>query len=256
MARPDQSQILRRLPIVVGALGGTLLFLNRVTTPVVSASQSRSDALGVILSALLILAGLLWQQIQPKTPEAVTLVGTEGFELAKDLDTRVKTELAWASHLLLTNTATRSVLVYYNSQMLLRRGVLGSQKALEPGMIVQRVLDKQKPIYLVNLALYPGRVEFDYLPENTQGLICQPLGSKGVLILGANAPRSYTQQDEAWIAGIADKLADSLAYEDDVSGSQLKSQIEKGQIKEGQIKEGQIKEGQIKDATLTGSTEA
>ena len=50
----------------------------------------------------------------------------------------------------------------------------------------------------------------DYLPENTQGIICQPIGEKGVLILGANAPRSYTKQDEKWIEGIADKLAESL----------------------------------------------
>lgn len=210
MARPDQNEVLRRLPIVVGAIGGTLLFLNRVTTPALSASQSRADALGVILSALLILTGLLWQRIQPKLPESVVLQGQEGFELNEDLPEQIQTELAWASHLLLTNTATRSVLVYYREKVLLRRGVLGAGELRSPGTIVQRTMDKQKPIYLVNLALYPGRVEFDYLPENTQGVICQPLGHSGVLILGANAPRSYTQQDEAWIAGIADKLADSL----------------------------------------------
>lgn len=73
------------------------------------------------------------------------------------------------------------------------------------------MIDKQKPIYLVNLALYPGRIEFDYLPENTQGVICQPLGNYGVLILGANAPRSYTQQDENWVAGIGDKLTYTLS---------------------------------------------
>ncbi|MFM9157965.1 MAG: cofactor assembly of complex C subunit B, partial [Dolichospermum sp.] len=44
----------------------------------------------------------------------------------------------------------------------------------------------------------------------TQGVICQPIGKEGVLILGANAPRSYTKQDENWIAGIADKLAVTL----------------------------------------------
>ncbi|MEM8504494.1 MAG: cofactor assembly of complex C subunit B [Cyanobacteria bacterium P01_D01_bin.1] len=211
MARPDQNQVLRRLPIVVGALGGTLLFLNRVTTPELSAAQSRADALGVILSALLILTGLLWQRIQPKLPESVELTGELGFELADDLTASVRTELAWASHLLLTNTATRSVLVYYNAQVLLRRGVLGPKSTVTPGTIVKRTLEKGKPVYLVNLALYPGRIEFDYLPENTQGLICQPLGNKGVLVLGANAPRSYTQQDEAWITGIAEKLADSLS---------------------------------------------
>jgi hypothetical protein len=63
---------------------------------------------------------------------------------------------------------------------------------------------------LVDLKVYPGRIEFDYLPENTQGVICQPLGSYGVMVLGANAPRSYTKQDESWIEGISEKLADTL----------------------------------------------
>jgi hypothetical protein len=58
--------------------------------------------------------------------------------------------------------------------------------------------------------LYPGRVEFNYLPENTQGVICQPIGDRGVMILGANAPRSYTAQDETWVTGLADKLAITL----------------------------------------------
>ena len=214
MVRPDQNQVLRRLPIIVGALGGMLLFINRITAADVSGAQSRTDALGVILSALLVLVGLLWQRIQPKSPEVVALVGEEGFDLAEDLPDTLKTELAWASHMLLTNTATRSIVIYYEGRVLLRRGVLGRRAELSPGLIVQRVLDKQKPVYLVNLSIYPGRVEFDYLPENTQGVICQPLGSDesaGILILGANAPRSYTQQDEAWIAGIAEKLSDSLS---------------------------------------------
>jgi hypothetical protein len=210
MAKPDQNQVLRQLPIVVGGIAGTLLMVNRLLTPSLTASQARSDALGVILSALLILTGLLWQRIQPKSPDAVDLIGEEGFELAPHLPELVQTELAWASHLLLTNTVTRSLLVWYDGQVLLRRGILGNNSIVQPGAIVQRVLSTQKPVYLVNLALYPGRVEFDYLPENTQGVICQPIGDRGVLILGANAPRSYTQQDENWVAGIADKLENTL----------------------------------------------
>lgn len=211
MAKPDPNQVLRQLPIVVGALAGTLLMVNRLLTPDLTSSQSRSDALGVIMSALLILTGLLWQRIQPKPPDAVSLVGAEGFELAEDLPTAIQTELAWASHLLLTNTVTRSIVIWYGGRVLLRRGVLGQNANMQPGAIVQRVLDTQKPVYLVKLALYPGRIEFDYLPENTQGVICQPIGSSGAMILGANAPRSYTQQDETWIAGIADKLENSLS---------------------------------------------
>lgn len=211
MVNSDPNSVLRLMPIVVGVVAGSLLLANRLLNPEITDFQARSDALGVILSAVLILTGLLWQQVQPRSPEAVVLVGEEGFELEPSLPDTVKTELAWASHLLLTNTATRSVIVWYEGKVLLRRGILPEQRNIKPGAILQRVLEKQKPVYLVSLKLYPGRVEFDYLPENTQGVICQPIGDRGVLILAANAPRSYTRQDENWIAGIADKLENTLS---------------------------------------------
>jgi hypothetical protein len=210
MAKPDQNYVLRQLPLVVGGVAGVLLLTNRLFTSQLTESQARSDALGVILSAVLILTGLLWQQVQSRSPETVDLIGEEGLELAPELPEEVKTELAWASHLLLTNTVTRSLVVFYQGKVLLRRGVLGVNPDVKPGAILNRVLEKQKPVYLVDLKLYPGRIEFDYLPENTQGLICQPIGDQGVLILGANAPRSYTKQDENWIEGIADKLFNTL----------------------------------------------
>lgn len=220
MAKSDQNRVLRLLPLVVGSIAGVLLMTNRVLTPELTSSQARSDALGVILSALLILTGLLWQQVQPRSPDTVELKGEQGFELAPDLPEPVRTELAWASHLLLTNTVTRSLVVWYKGKVLLRRGVLGKNSQVTPGTIVQRAMAKQKPVYLVNLKLYPGQIEFDYLPENTQGIICQPIGNQGVLVLGANAPRSYTQQDETWIAGIADKLEVTLScYLDDVASA-------------------------------------
>lgn len=211
MKTSDPNRILRLLPLIVGGLGGTLLLINRITTTSLSSSQARSDAIGVFLSAILILVGLIWQRVQPRSPEAVTLIGEEGFELSPYLSDEAKTELAWASHLLLTNTATRSLIVYYQGQVLLRRGILGNNPEIKPGPILQRVLDKEKPVYLVNLKIYPGRVEFDYLPENTQAVICQPIGKEGALILAANAPRSYTKQDENWVEGIANKLSYTLA---------------------------------------------
>ncbi|NEQ40838.1 MAG: cofactor assembly of complex C subunit B [Okeania sp. SIO3I5] len=211
MTQSDPNKVLRRLPIIVGGLGGTLLMINRFFTPNLLASQARSDVVGVILSALLILTGLLWQQIQPRSPDTVKLIGELGFELLPELSEIAKNELAWASSLLLTNTVTKTVIIWYQGKILLRRGILPSESQIKPGAILKRVLDKQKPIYLVDLKVYPGRIEFNYLPENTQGVICQPLGNNGVMILGANAPRSYTKQDENWISGIADKLIDTLS---------------------------------------------
>jgi hypothetical protein len=204
------DRILRLLPIIVGSIGGTLLMVNRLLTPELTVSQVRGDVLGAILTAVLILTGLLWQRVQPKLPDSVILVGDEGFELLPTLPDPLKTEFAWASHLLLTNTVTRSIVIYYRGEILMRRGILGTSDRVTPGAIVGRVLDKQKPIYLVDVKVYPGKLEFDYLPPNTQGIICQPLGGEGVMILGANSPRSYTKQDEAWITGIADKLANAI----------------------------------------------
>jgi len=209
----DPNRILRRLPLVVGGLGAVLLLMNRLLTPELTNSQARGDVLGVILSAVLILTGLIWQQVQPRTPETVELIGEEGFFLAPDLPETVKIELAWATRLLLTNTVTRSLIVYYQGKVLLRRGILAAKSEVTPGIILNKVLETQKPIYLVALYVYPGKIEFDYLPENTQGVICQPIGNQGVLILAANAPRSYTKQDENWIGGIADKLAVTLETE-------------------------------------------
>ena len=214
MANSDRMLVLRQLPIAAGAIAGTALMVNSFFTPALTSSQSRSDVVGVIASAVLILIGLLWQQIQPRSPEAVDLIGSEAFDLLESLPDELKTELAWASHLLLTNTVTKSIVVMWDNQVLLRRGIMGDSASVNPGAIVNRVLEKQKPVYLVQLGLYPGRVEFDYLPENTQGLICQPMGPKGVMILGANVPRSYTKQDENWITGLADKLANSFDHHD------------------------------------------
>lgn len=210
MSKPDPNRVLRLMPLVVGGLGGTLLFINRLLTPELTSTQSRSDALGVIISAVLILSGLVWQQVQPRTPEAVELIGETVFDLVSDLPEAVGVELAWLSHSLLTNTVTQSVVVWYSGRTLLRRGIMGSQSQVLPGAILKRVLETGSPVYLVALQIYPGRFEFDYLPENAQGVICQPLGQQGAIILGANAPRSYTKQDEAWIEAIASKLTNTL----------------------------------------------
>jgi hypothetical protein len=196
--------------MAVGILGGLGLMLNRFLTPALTASQSRSDALAVIESAILILVTILWQEVQAKIPESVVLEGEAGFEIDPTLDESIKTELAWASHTLLTNSATKVIMIWDKGKVLLKRGIYPQDKDINLGAIAQRVLKTQKPVYLVKLSLYPGKIEFNYLPENTQGIIIQPLGDRGLMILGANAPRSYTKQDENWVEAIASKILFTL----------------------------------------------
>ncbi|MHC5716419.1 MAG: cofactor assembly of complex C subunit B, partial [Nostoc sp.] len=85
MTKPDPNRVLRRLPLVVGGLGSVLLLINRLLTVELTQSQARGDVVGVILSAVLILTGLIWQQVQPRSPDTVELIGEEGFVLAADL---------------------------------------------------------------------------------------------------------------------------------------------------------------------------
>ena len=211
MAQTVTNQWLKNFPLICGIVGGFFLMINRLATPTVLDSQARSDALGVILCAMLLLTSILLRQINPVPPNSVVLEGEEGFEFADDLPTQLQTELAWASHLILSNTVTQSIVVYYNQQTLLRRGIVGGEsKEVNVGNIVQRVMDNKKPVYLVDLKHYPGKIEFNYLPSNIQGLICLPLNNQGVMIAATNIPRSYIKLDEQWIKGISEKIALTL----------------------------------------------
>ncbi|MEL7083338.1 MAG: cofactor assembly of complex C subunit B [Cyanobacteria bacterium P01_A01_bin.3] len=208
--------VVRYLPLVTGMLGGSLLLLNRLAfSPDLLNSQSRSDALGVLLSALLILTGLLWQQVQPLPPKAVELEGEQGFEFEESLSDEQTLELGWATRSILVASPAQSIAIVYDNRLILRRGILSATdcspgQPVEPGTILKRVLSQQKPVYLVDLKLFPARVEFDYLPSNTQALLCEPIGERGALIAGADAPRSFTERDREWIRAIVQKLDRTL----------------------------------------------
>ncbi len=196
---------------MTGLLGSVLLLGNRLLfTPELLASQARSDALGILLSAVLILTGLLWQQIQPRPPQAAPLQGSPGCDWHPDLSESEKLELAWASHTLLSTTAARTVVIWVGGRTLLQRGILpspGQLPSIRPQSILQQVLQTGRPVYLVDLKLFPARAEFDgLLPPGSQAVFCQPIGQKGCLILGSDTPRSFSRQEQAWIAAIADKL--------------------------------------------------
>lgn len=211
--RHEERSWIQKLPLVVGILGGSLLLINRLFfTPDLLNSQSRSDALGILVSALLVLTGLLWQQIQPPDPTAVSLEGEPQCQFHPDLSETQQLELGWASHALLSLTAARSLVIYWNHQVLLWRGIFPKgELRYQSGSIVQRVLETERAIYLVDLKLFPAREEFThYFPINIQTIVCQPIGTQGVLILASDTPRSFSKRDQAWIEALAQKLDQEL----------------------------------------------
>ncbi|WP_287129924.1 cofactor assembly of complex C subunit B [Candidatus Cyanaurora vandensis] len=199
--------MLKNLPLLVGILGSGLLVLNRtLATP--TPEQTRADALGLMMAAVLVLVGILARPAQPVTAATITITAPQGTEIAP-VSPQLAQELQWLGESLLTNTAAVSLLVWDQGRVLLRMGYLATEDFIT-GPIVERVLQTQKPVYLVSLKLFPGRVEFSYLPMGMQAIVCQPLGNLGVLVLGANQERSFTPQDLQWIAVLAKRLALTL----------------------------------------------
>lgn len=202
------------LTVLIGGLVGLLLtVINAVTfhpaADAVPPAFERASVLSGALAVVLLLVAILWTQANPRDPERVELDGAQGLELDASLPESLKQELGWGSTMLLTATPAATLLLVWQHQTVLRRGVLGSAR-FKAGPIVQRAREKQQLISLVNLALYPGRDEFSYLPESTPAVVVQPIGSAGVLIVGGWSPRCFSRSDEVWITGWAQKLRTEL----------------------------------------------
>ncbi|KAI3426276.1 hypothetical protein D9Q98_008651 [Chlorella vulgaris] len=205
----------RALPLVAGAAGIVGVVANRVISgiaPVVSAgsSQSRTDVLVIVISAVLVLTGLQWATLKPRDPVRVELEGEEADWRAQGLPSKLTSELQWVWDAVRSATRTRSLLLFYNGRCLLHAGVAPAGKPLGaavPGPICQKAMKSGSGNYLANLVLFPGRFEFEgYLPPNCQAALIQPVGPNGVLVLGSDTQRGYTTLDQAWVSAVADKL--------------------------------------------------
>jgi hypothetical protein len=75
-----------------------------------------------------------------------------------------------------------------------------------------------KESYLPTLQALPGKVEFTYLPTNTQEVLVLPVPTRGAeeggkclaLVLGGDAAKSFAPKDVAWCREIAAWIGDSL----------------------------------------------
>ncbi|MBM5800384.1 MAG: cofactor assembly of complex C subunit B [Cyanobacteria bacterium K_DeepCast_35m_m2_023] len=200
-----------RICASVGVLGLLLTVVNQLTSPLTDPALQRSSALAALASVGLMLVGVLWTRAVPLPPERAQLRGDEGLLLLNDLPEELRLELLWGSRQLLKATPAAVVLLWWNDQVVLQRGLLSEgsrQLRFVPGAICRQSQARQRRIVLVDLRHYPGRDEFEPLLEGLPSVLVQPLGQSGLLLLGGWSPRCFSSSDEAWVDGWASKLID------------------------------------------------
>ncbi|TKW07319.1 hypothetical protein SEVIR_7G297800v4 [Setaria viridis] len=223
----SNDTLVRSLPILVGGASLIAVLLNRAVSGIAavadaSSSQSRADILTLALSVTDILAGLVWLSIRPKSISPVVPRGVECKRVGPGVSSSALHELLWTWDSLTTATCCKSLVVVYGGNCILQIGVaagspedgnaltVDTQKFIQ-GSLYKSAMESKKQSYLANLALYPGRSELPFLPANTQALILQPIGDKGIAVVGGDTIRGFTSIDQAWIAMMADKLDATLS---------------------------------------------
>ncbi|CAO2044010.1 unnamed protein product [Urochloa humidicola] len=223
----SNDTLVRSLPILVGGSSLVAVLLNRAVSGIAavadaSSSQSRADILTLALSVTDILAGLVWLSIRPKSISPVVARGIECKRVGPAVSTSALHELLWTWDSLTAATCCKSLVVVYGGNCVLQIGVaagspedgnaltVDTEKFIQ-GSLYKSAMESKKQSYLANLALYPGRSELSFLPANTQALILQPIGDKGIAVVGGDTIRGFTSIDQAWIAMIADKLDATLS---------------------------------------------
>ena len=66
------------------------------------------------------------------------------------------------------------------------------------GELARGCLDTGRGRFIANLLLSPARLEFRaFMPENTQSMLVQPLGSgNGIMVLGSDTVRGISKRDQ------------------------------------------------------------
>ncbi|KAI3730946.1 hypothetical protein L1987_62127 [Smallanthus sonchifolius] len=225
----NNDDSVRSLPIYVGGISLLAVLFNRTASGIApvadaSSSQSRADLLTIGLAVTNILAGLVWLSIRPKSISVVPPRGVECERMHSNIPDVIASELKWTWESLSTVTCCRSLVIVYDGICVLQIGYASASSSYEgevpmvvdpsklmQGSIYQGVVKSGSQSYLANLSLYPGKSELPFLPSNTQAVILQPIGDKGIAILGGDTIRGFTTSDQAWITLIGEKLDATLS---------------------------------------------
>ncbi|MFU8885222.1 MAG: cofactor assembly of complex C subunit B [Cyanobacteriota bacterium] len=202
-----------KVSLGTGSAGLLLVVINQLSAPLIEPALIRAGVLAALLAVGLMLVAILWTRAVPEAAARVALPGREGLLLADHLPEPLARELGWGSQMLLTASPAAVVLVLWRQRVLLRRGLL-ADTPFSPGPICARALERGQAISLVNLALYPGRAEFDALLPELPAVLVQPLANQGLLLVGGWSPRCFSRSDLIWVEGWGQRLTAEMLEHD------------------------------------------
>ena len=147
--------------------------------------------------------------IEETKDESVVETGTPAQETDKtydnEIDSNIKEDLAWGSHLFLTATAAASILIHNNGKNILIRGI-SYQNDFKPGETCNRSISDNKLISLTNTKFYPGREEFYNFCPKIPSVLIIPINKKAFILVGGWSSRCFTKSDEKWIDNWSKKI--------------------------------------------------
>ncbi len=188
---------------------GFILFIfqliNFISISEINPEIERAQVLAALSSIVIILIGILFERINPKSGEKVLLKGDNKFIYKDEIPKVLLEELAWGSEAILTSTAASSILINYKGQNILRRGII-SQNEFKIGEICKRSIKDMKMVSLVNTRFYPGKEEFDDFCPNLPSILIFPVKKDLIVIIGGWSTRCFTKSDEKWIMNWIKKL--------------------------------------------------
>ena len=136
------------------------------------------------------------------------------------MNDEARRELNWAIDSLSECLGCSSVAIWLSSgTTVAARGLFSSAAAsapaaaVRPGPLLQKCAGSTSgaPEYLPALQLRPGRVEFSYLPEDTQAVLMLPLaGQAGAVVLGADRKRAFNSEAVQWARAVAARLGSTV----------------------------------------------
>ncbi len=194
------------ISITIGLIMFGLTLINAITINELSPVIIRSEVISALTSMTILLIGYIQQTPTYKPNSKLTINAKEGFYISDELTQEEKNELAWGTHMILTATASVTVLIYNKGATILKRGII-SEEIFKPGNICLASKQKSKYISLVSTKFYPGKEEFDTILKDLPAVIVLPVSSDCWLIVGGWSERCFTKSDEIWLEGWSKKIS-------------------------------------------------